>query len=173
MMAQANPVLQELPLDYTLIAEALRIRKEELDTSLPPQKVTTGLFTLPCCITSYQVLKIMKPDFTKVGELCKQLQVGSFHVFTFDTLEEASVYHARNFAPLYGINEDPTTGTANGAVCSYLKKNNLISYHTMICEQGDIIGRPGRVHVEIENHQLRVGGSACIAKEYDMEVEHL
>lgn len=66
------------------------------------------------------------------------------------------MYHARNFAPVYGVNEDPVTGTANGAVSSYLVKHKIIGKNNFICEQGDIIGRPGRVFVEIRNDEIKL-----------------
>jgi PhzF family phenazine biosynthesis protein len=91
-------------------------------------------------------------------------------VFTFETIEPESAYHARNFAPVYGINEDPVTGTANGAVSNYLKKHHLINDKKIICEQGDIIGRPGRVIVEIDENTVRVGGCATIVEERTMTV---
>jgi trans-2,3-dihydro-3-hydroxyanthranilate isomerase len=96
--------------------------------------------------------------------------VGSFHLFTFETIEPDSLYHARNFAPFYGINEDPVTGTANGAVCSYLLKNNIIQNNKMICEQGDIMGRSGRVYVEIDNDIVKVGGRAKVVEENEISV---
>jgi len=54
------------------------------------------------------------------------------NVFTFDTIDEDSAYHARVFAPLYGVNEDPVTGTANGAVSSYLVKNGIIKKNKFV-----------------------------------------
>jgi len=170
MMTQAKPILKDIHLDIFKIAKSLKIRPDEIDTSLPSQIVSSGLFTLPICIKSFKTLKSIKPDFEKIKQLCKKLEVGSFHLFTFDTIEPRSIYHARNFPPLYGINEDPVTGTANGAVCRYLLKNRIIHEDNLICEQGDIIGRPGRVFVEIENDTVRVGGRAKIVGEIIISV---
>jgi trans-2,3-dihydro-3-hydroxyanthranilate isomerase len=165
MMTQAKPILKDIHLDIFEIANSLKISPDIIDSSLPKQVVSSGLFTLPICIKSFKNLKLIKPDFEKIKKICKKLGVGSFHLFTFDTIEPRSVYHARNFPPLYGINEDPVTGTANGAVCSYLLKNRIIQEDNIICEQGDIIGRPGRVFVELENNTVRVGGRAKIVKD--------
>ena len=152
------------------MARSLRISKEDIDDTLPKQKVSTGLFTLPICVKSYDVLKSIKPDFDEIKNICKDLGVGSFHLFTFDTLEPKSVYHARNFAPVYGVNEDPVTGTANGAVCSYLVKNKIVKGNSFVCEQGDIIDRPGRVFVEVNDESIRVGGRAVIVDEVEIEL---
>jgi len=168
MMTQAKSVLKDIQIDIYEIAESLKISIDDIDTSLPNQIVSTGLFTLPICIKSFKILKSIKPNFLKIQEICKKLNVGSFHLFTFDTIEPRSIYHARNFAPVYSINEDPVTGTANGATCYYLLKNNIIHEKTLICEQGDIINRSGRVYVEIINNTVKVGGRAKIFEEREI-----
>lgn len=170
MMTQGKPVFKNIELDLSEIARSLNIEKEEINDSLPKQVVSTGLFTLPLCISSLNALKNIKPDFEKVKKSCNKLGVGSFHLFTFDTFESSSIYHARNFAPLYGVDEDPVTGTANGAVSSYLIKNKIINDRSFICEQGDIIGRPGRVIVEIKNDKVMVGGKAVVVEERKIEL---
>lgn len=170
MMTQGKPILKDIQKDIHEIAESLKISINDIDDSLPNQIVSTGLFTLPICIKDYQILKSIKPYFIKIEKICKKFNVGSFHLFSFDTIESRSIYHARNFAPLYGINEDPVTGTANGAVCYYLLKNNIIQETNLFCEQGDIINRPGRVYVEIKNNTVKVGGRSTIVKEYDINL---
>jgi len=170
MMTQAKPMLQDVPFDYDAIAQSLCIEKDAIDASLPQQLVSTGLFELPVCIRKMSILQNMKPDFTMVKNLCTRFGVGSVHVFTFETIEPSSTYHARNFAPLYGIDEDPVTGTANGATCWYLEKNKIINGKDFICEQGDIIGRAGRVNVEIQNNIVMVGGSAVLAEKRELDV---
>jgi PhzF family phenazine biosynthesis protein len=170
MMTQGKLIYKDIHINISLIAESLNVYQREINASFPNQIVSTGLFTLPLCIKSYDVLKNMRPDFKKVKKLCETVNAGSIHVYTFETIEPTSCYHARNFAPVYGVNEDPVTGTANGAVCGYLTKHKIIEAKSMICEQGDIIGRPGRVSVEIDNNTVKVGGKARIAQEKEIEV---
>jgi PhzF family phenazine biosynthesis protein len=160
MMTQSKPIYKDIYLDILNLSNVFNIEKESIDVFFPFQKVSTGLFTLPVCIKNFKILKSIKPDFEKVRNICKKCGVGSIHLFTFDTIDKDSIYHARNFAPMYGINEDPVTGTANGAVCSYLVKNNIVDYSNFICEQGDIINKSGRVHVEIKDNIVKVGGKA-------------
>ena len=170
MMTQDRIKLKDIQMDIYRLAGALKIDVSDIDQSLPSQIVSTGLFTLPICIKSLEILRKIKPDFNKVKHLCERLGVGSFHLFCFDTIDTGSVYHSRNFAPVYGVNEDPVTGTANGAVCGYLIKNNIIREKKLICEQGDIIGRPGRVYVEIKDDFVKVGGIARIVEEKKIDV---
>jgi PhzF family phenazine biosynthesis protein len=168
MMGQSKAILKDIYLDTQKIAESLNISSDEIDDSLPNQIVSTGLFTLPICIKSFKVLESIKPDFKRIRKICIELNVGSFHLFSFQTIQKGSLYHARNFPPIYGINEDPVTGTANGAVCSYLVKNCIVKGNEFICEQGDIIGRPGRVSVKFINDEVRVGGRAKIVEEREI-----
>jgi len=168
MMGQNKAILKDIYLDTFKIADSLKIPKEEIDDTIPNQIASTGLFTLPICINSFKTLKLIKPDFEKIKRICRELNVGSFHLFTFDTLDSKTLYHARNFPPIYGVNEDPVTGTANGAVCSYLVKNNIVKGNNFICEQGDIMGRPGRVFVQIIKENVRVGGRAKIVEEKEI-----
>jgi len=169
MMGQSKAILKDIYLDTQKIAASLNIQKDEIDDSLPHQIVSTGLFTLPICIKSFKVLESIKPNLKKIKEICKELNVGSFHLFSFQTIQKESLYHARNFPPIYGINEDPVTGTANGAVCSYLVKNGIVKGSDFICEQGDIMGRQGRVSVKFVNDEVRVGGRAKIVEEREIK----
>jgi PhzF family phenazine biosynthesis protein len=168
MMTQVKPILKDIQIDISEIADSLKISKNDIDSSLPNQIVSTGLFTLPICIKTYDILKSIKPNFEKIKNICNKYKVGSFHLFTFETIESRSIYHARNFPPIYGINEDPVTGTANGAVCYYLLKNNIILENNLICEQGDIINKAGRIYVEINNNTVKAGGKAIIIKEKEI-----
>ena len=170
MMTQSTPIYKDICIDILKLADSLNISVDEIDDSLPKQIVSTGLFTLPLCVKSFDILKSINPDFKRIKKLCYRLGVGSFHLFTFDTIESDSIYHARNFAPIYGINEDPVTGTANGAVCSYLIKNKIVKDINLICEQGDIMGRPGRVFVEINRDVVKVGGKARVIEEREIIV---
>jgi len=170
MMTQGQAIYKNIHFDISKIAESLKIDAEEIDYTMPNQTVSTGLFTLPICIKSYDVLKNIKPDFDEVKNICNEINSGSFFLFSFETLNENSLYHARCFAPVYGVNEDPVTGTANGAVTSYLKNNKKITNGAYICEQGDIIGRSGRVYVELKNDVVKVGGKAKIVEEKEIKV---
>jgi len=170
MMTQSKPIYKNIHFDISMIADSLKVDVKDIDDSLPKQIVSTGLFTLPICIKSYDTLKNIKPDFEKVKKICNKLGAGSFHVFTFETIAPDSAYRARNFAPVYGINEDPVTGTANGAVCSYLVKNGIIQKRNLVCEQGDIMGRPGRVFVEVGRNLVKVGGKARVVEEKETRV---
>lgn len=167
-MEQAKPVFKEVKIAREKIAEALGIDKSEI-ANLPIEAVSTGLFSLNVPIKSLQAMQNMKPDFDKIKEICIETGVGAFFVFTFETVNKDCLIHARCFAPLYGINEDPVTGTANGALGAYLARHGLLENKTYKAEQGYEIGREGIVSVEV-NEKVKIGGKACITVKGKIEV---
>ncbi|MCD6572425.1 MAG: PhzF family phenazine biosynthesis protein [Thermoplasmata archaeon] len=170
MMKQRQPMFRQVKIDIATLSEALGVNETELNEAFPLEAVSTGLFSLPVYIERLETLLNLKPNFELVKKLCKRINVGSIHAFSLETMEKNSTLHARNFAPVYGVNEDPVTGTANGALCSHLVKNDLVKKNSFICEQGDAIARPGRVFVEISKkndiiEDVYVGGKAIIVQE--------
>ena len=60
-------------------------------------------------------------------------------------MDSKLIIHSRAFAPGLGISEDPATGSAAGALASYLYKHNQIShtdYRDIKIKQGYEMGRP-------------------------------
>jgi PhzF family phenazine biosynthesis protein len=90
-------------------------------------------------------------------------------VFTTETVDRHSAVHSRYFAPVVGIEEDPVTGSANGPVGVYLYDHGVLDRGaeslTLVGEQGDVIGRRGRVTIQLRAQAgkvtaVKVGGRA-------------
>ncbi len=161
-MEQAKPVFRETDATAKEIAYALSIGEEEIG-DFPIEAVSTGLFSLNVPVRHLEAMKRMKPDFEKVKEVCRKSGAGALFVFTFETLNKDCFVHARCFAPLYGVNEDPVTGTANGALGAYLKKHGLLKNSVYRSEQGYEIGKDGIVVVDLSGDKVKVGGKGYIA----------
>lgn len=119
----------------------------------------------------------MKPNFLLMTNYLTQYKLRGMCVFTTETIERESVVHSRFFAPHTGINEDPVTGSAHGPLAVYLFESGLLNVENGRCvfqaEQGDAIGRRGRITVElcVENGKpvsLRIGGRAVTVLEGEM-----
>ena len=69
---------------------------------------------------------------------------------------------ARFFCPAHGINEDPVTGSASGVMAGYLVAEGLLGRPGEArFEQGDGMGKPGRVSVRVAaDGRIVVGGRA-------------
>lgn len=90
-------------------------------------------------------------------------------VTTFETLEPGSACHSRFFAPHYGIPEDPVTGSVHASLPLLLWEAGRLprtdGVHRIQAEQGDELGRPGRLLLDITvaagaPTAIRVGGQA-------------
>ncbi len=137
---------------------ALGLSKKELKKDLP---VVTDLYVyVP--VKCLDVLKKIRPDFPALALELRKMKVSGACLLSLETIEKNSSVHSRFFAPNYGIDEDPVTGSANGPLGCYLKKFVLpagypVAYRELsdgrlefIGEQGDEIKRIGRVKIRVQ-----------------------
>ena len=152
--------------DYGKIAAALSIDPMAvLQTGLPVEVVETGLSCLIVPVRSLAVLQDLMPVTQALDELLQDLGAACALVYSRQTLSPINDVHVRVFAPPLGIQEDPATGSANGALAAYLVRHGEIEASPLAqlrCEQGCEIGRPSIVEVEVDTSQdpprIRVGG---------------
>ncbi len=168
-MEQKPAVFRGIKVGKEEVARALGIKEGEI-AEYPVEAVSTGLFSLNVPINSIEAMEKMKPDFEKIKDVCRKTSTGAIFAFTFETLDPRCYVHARCFAPLYGVNEDPVTGTANGALGAYLKKHKLLEKNPYRAEQGVEMGRKGIVMVDVRE-RVRVGGEACIVLRGKIETQ--
>ena len=114
-MAQTTPIIvkQRLTFDEAFMAS---FPNAIVDSMLPIDIWSTGLEDVFLPIASRSALNQLNFNSENLTVLSRDLQVVGVHAFTY---ENGQVY-ARNFAPLYGIDEESATGTSNGALTAYL-----------------------------------------------------
>ncbi len=152
------------------ILNALGLTEEQTDKNIPFVRVENGYLYI--YLNKLSSIEKIKPDFNKLLQLSKAGDIDCFTVFTLETLEKGNSAHLRFFAPYYGINEDPVTGSANGPLLLVLKKLGMISSSnsgdvSLQFEQGDFIGRRGRIGVQYfqgENELYISGNAATVIK---------
>lgn len=171
-MNQLTPTAYEI-LDKKAVADSLGL-DDSLLLSLP-QVYSTGLKDIMVHIKDLQAIESIQPDFDRITAISKAYHSTGYHVFTLETLGEATA-HCRNFAPLYAIDEEAATGTASGAVSGYILEKGLIPMHdgknTLIYEQGYEMQRPSEItaHLTVDDHvitEVTVGGKGIITAEKD------
>jgi len=149
------------------IVEALGVKETEFHPGLPVQVDSRRMVYIP--FSRLQCLFEMKPNFDQLRQIGEENRLHGVCVFTTETVDRRSTFHSRFFAPNYGINEDPVTGSSNGPLGAYCYLQGLTTPArgkcTAIGEQGDVMGRKGRVSVEVdlsdENIKaVRIGGEA-------------
>ena len=114
--------------------------------------------------TDLEVLKKVKMDREALGELCTQAGVSAAFMFCLGGFAPEADTHARLFDP-HGTMEDPFTGSASGAMGSYVVHYGLKPGPRLVAEQGHFVERPGQGVLEIEGGpeaitSVRLGGSA-------------
>ena len=154
--------------DRREIAESLNIGVEDLG-ELPVEIVSTGLRDIMVPVKNLEILKEIKPDFEEIEKISERYGVVGYHLFTLESIHGNTAF-TRNFAPLYDIDEEPATGTSNGALGCYLKKYEVIEKSEMKFEQGDYMGNPSRIDVRVERDRLMVGGEAALSRSFTIEV---
>lgn len=130
--------------------------------NLQPQIISTGLRDILLPVRTREQLEQMKIDTDLVNRISKEYDVIGVHAFS---LGDGSVTaYCRNYAPLYGIEEEFATGTANGALTFYLKQQGYIQ-DGQVCTyiQGETMGRKSIIYASIDDCLVRVGGQAVIS----------
>jgi trans-2,3-dihydro-3-hydroxyanthranilate isomerase len=138
------------------IMRILNITLEEFENRMPI--VVANYLYVP--IRRLHTIFAMKPNYFAMSQFLSNRNLSGLCVFTTETVDRGSSVHSRFFAPTMGINEDPVTGSANGPLGVFLFERGEIETTggtvSIIGEQGDAIGRRGRVTIRLEIQGTRV-----------------
>lgn len=150
-------------------------------SGLKPEIISTGLPDIMLPAASREELNKMAPDFPALTELTRRLNVVSVHAFTLDGgrhrggsagggSDDITAY-CRDFAPLYDIDEEAATGTANGSLTYYLQRNEIVPSKTeCLFVQGEAMGRPSEIRSAADGPAIKVGGTAAILVEGEISL---
>ncbi|WP_077369277.1 PhzF family phenazine biosynthesis protein [Anaerosalibacter sp. Marseille-P3206] len=171
MMEQGRPKSIGDVSQVDRLLKAMRIDANDVGTSFKeakPEIISTGLPDIMLPIKDKETLYNIKANYEELEELSHELGILGVHAFSLSDSKSDIVY-TRNFAPLVGINEESATGTANGAMLYYLKKNDLLENNEIISVQGETMNRTSHIHCQIEkdgdSFMVKVGGQSIIVIE--------
>lgn len=141
--------------------------------SMPVAIVTAGLPDIILPVEGLKELNALHPDMEALADFSREKKVVGVHAFalTHDPAD-SSTAHVRNFAPLYGVNEESATGTANAALLHYLHLNGIVSAPSE-CSfvQGEAMRRPSIVSAKLgPDGGIFVGGQCRILAKGDLLV---
>jgi len=125
-----------------------------IDTALPIQIVSPGLKDIMLPVISKGHLEKLNPQFINMANLCRKLDVVGIHAFAL-TNNTDTIAICRNFAPLYGIDEESATGTSNCALACYLFKHYK-QQSQYVFEQGFNLGSASRLIVNTTQHDSTI-----------------
>lgn len=145
--------------DPALVARALGLWLDQIDQSQhAPTLASVGLpFTLTA-LKARADLAACQPDMAAFREGAKAHPQGlDFAQFAY--VREGDTCHARMFAPLDNIPEDPATGSACAALAAFLCDLEGTPL-ALTVQQGEDMGRPSTIHLSADGTSVTVAGQA-------------
>ncbi len=138
------------PAPQALVSEALSAlgwTPDDLDGTIPPARAYAGAWHLVLAVAEAQCLAALNYDFERLKALMLRDGLTTLQLVW---RESAAVFHSRNPFPVGGIVEDPATGSGAAALGGYLRGAELVAVPTTILiRQGEAMGRPSRLLVDI------------------------
>lgn len=147
-----------------IMSAVLGLEAHDIRRDFPVQETSTGLPVFVVPIKSLDAVKSIKMNKVNYETLISRNEAKAICVFTTEVCETNHDIHVRDFAPYYGIEEDPATGSSNGSILAYLVHHQFFgtSNLELISEQGYEIKRPSLLYLkskeEKEQIDLFVGG---------------
>jgi trans-2,3-dihydro-3-hydroxyanthranilate isomerase len=143
--------------DAAKISQMLNLDVNDIDSKYPVQEVSTGVPFVITPLKTLDAVKRVRIDKDRKLELTKDSQA-EILVFCPETYKKENSLNVRVFVDLYGIPEDPATGSANGCLAGYLSRyryfgGDLVDVRV---EQGYEIGRPSLLHLKAENREGKI-----------------
>ncbi|MEV6979278.1 PhzF family phenazine biosynthesis isomerase [Kitasatospora sp. NPDC093806] len=145
------------------VAEALGLlgwSTADLDPALPPRFAYAGARHLVLAAATRDRLARLAYDFDGLAAY-----MTARDLVTLQLVWRAApdVFHVRNPFPVGGVVEDPATGAAAAAFGAYLRTvDPSAAPATLTLHQGEDLGRPGLLHVDLHGSapRVRVSGAA-------------
>jgi PhzF family phenazine biosynthesis protein len=133
-----------------LVSETLSMlewRTADIDPAIPPACAFAGAWHLIIAVADARRLADLHYDFDGLKAIMLREGLTTVQLVW---REDAYTFRSRNLFPMGGVVEDPATGAAAAALGGFLRQANLVSAPaTILIKQGDDIGRPSRLTVEI------------------------
>lgn len=152
------------PAGDTLVRDtltALTWRPDDLDISIPPVRAYAGAWHLVLAVRARARLENLDYDFAVLKHL---MLADGLTTLQLVWRESDLVFHSRNPFPVGGVVEDPATGAAAAALGGYLRDAKLIvTPATILIHQGEAMGRPSRIVVDVPSAGGIVVTGAAVA----------
>lgn len=129
-------------------------------------------------IKSWTRLQEMRPNAKALADWSERHRVRGWFVTTRESLNQSVDAVSRFFAPAFGIDEDPVTGSAHGALAAFLVASKFVHLvegrAALTCIQGIPGGRAGYIRALIEvvgsETRIQVGGCCHTTIQGEMRV---
>jgi PhzF family phenazine biosynthesis protein len=143
---------------------AFRLDLSDRPETLQPAIVRVGLADILLPVKSKDRLDGAIQNRDEIIRLSKEIQVVGVHLFYCPPDAQTTAY-CRNFAPLFGIDEESATGTSNASLTYYLDQHRMLPKESSnVFVQGEAMGRPSVIYSKTDSTgSIHIGGSAVIS----------
>jgi PhzF family phenazine biosynthesis protein len=142
-LTRSGPVSEE---DLAAIVAALGVGRDDVVDSA---WIDNGPGWVGVLLTDAAAVLALRPDWAAFGDL-KIGVVGPY-------AEGPLAVEVRAFCPGFGMPEDPVTGSLNAGIGQWLGGTTLPASY--VASQGTVLHRAGRVHVDVADGRVTVGGA--------------
>lgn len=160
-LTSVPPTVGELSeTDLSALLGALNWAAGDLDPALPPRVAYAGAYHPIVAAGSRERLADLEYDVPALKALMTERGWTTIQLVFRDAPDSFDV---RDPFPIGGVYEDPATGAAAAALGGYLRELGLVAGDaTLRLRQGDDLGRPSRITVQLVpgSPGVRVSGSA-------------
>lgn len=160
------------------VAWALGLDPDEIgfDRHLPSRHSAGVAFDLVPVRTRDAIARA-KPNGEAFAKVFGDSEHPAAYVYTRETAAPEHQFHARMFAPSFGIGEDPATGSAAAAFAGALMQFEPLGdgEHSFVIEQGYEMGRPSEIALQLLIRKgaltlVEIGGGAVVVSEGTLQL---
>ena len=146
------------------VYRAYGLAPEMTTGALKPCVVKSGLADILVPVERKDQLDCATQNRDEVVRLSKLHGGVGVHLYFYAGEDEATAY-CRNFAPLFGIDEESATGTSNAALTHYLDAQGKIANgHINTIIQGETMGRSSTIYSKVDDAgNIWIGGGGVIS----------
>jgi trans-2,3-dihydro-3-hydroxyanthranilate isomerase len=163
-MKQIEPTFGRI-YDSKDISKMINLSNNDININFPIQEVSTGLPFIIIPITTLQAVKKASTNLLFYKSFFQSIPPRPLLLFCPETYDKKNDVNCRMFADLFGIPEDPATGSGNGCLAAYLVKHKYFNSCSIDikAEQGYKIGRKSLLYLRAEKKKdkidVNVGGN--------------
>lgn len=153
--------------EITQLAKVLQLKEEDFDGRFPIQEVSTGMPFIIVPLKALDAVRQANVNMTYLRAMASEVH-GGILIFCPQAIQKSNNLHARVFVDLYGIPEDPATGSGNGCLAGYLLNYRYLGTDKVCArvEQGYEIARPSLLLLKAQKtgdaFQVDVGGKVFL-----------
>lgn len=154
------------------VYEAYGLSESDQVDNMPPAIVKVGLADILLPVGSKNALDHATQNRDEVILFTRELGSVGVHMFFCHKGEKPTAY-CRNFAPLFGIDEESATGTSNASLTHFLGVHGHIQKNEVnTFVQGEAMGKPSIILSKVDEHaRIWIGGNAVISVQGVLNIE--